>query len=244
MLLILTGPPSKELLNAVENEIEHNDYVLADVHVEHNRRTRYDIHPGLITYVHEDIMVNRAESYYYAEDAIYHDENDDRVWAIPIAHTYKAVDHDARLLIVVPPGLALQLVQWLPNHCKVKYIMTKEEETALTSWADVTESNRTVREEVLQEASKLIVGDRQRDYGPPTENFAGIAKEWSLEVSDKLKPGECIDELDVVRMMIRLKLRRAKVSPWKRDSWVDIGGYAGLGGELGDVLFSKEDDEY
>lgn len=82
----------------------------------------------------------------------------------------------------------------------------------------------------LERANRLIGGDRQADYGPPDVNFQRIADGWNLildqQLTCQITPG------DVVLMMCWLKSARLIASPGHYDSWVDLAGYAGIGGDL------------
>lgn len=80
------------------------------------------------------------------------------------------------------------------------------------------------REEILQKAESLINGDRAKDYGDAHKNFQDIAKLWSV-VLDKE-----ITEEQFVLCMIMVKAARLMKTDHE-DSWVDICGYAALGGE-------------
>tara|TARA_Y100001973_G_C5201560_1_gene338125 strand:- start:2641 stop:2904 length:264 start_codon:yes stop_codon:yes gene_type:complete len=81
------------------------------------------------------------------------------------------------------------------------------------------------REKILQEAERLINGDRAKDYGDAYVNHKRIADIWSVVF------GHEVTVKQVYLCMIALKLARL-VHEDKEDSWVDICGYAGLGGEL------------
>ena len=39
---------------------------------------------------------------------------------------------------------------------------------------------KTTRKEILKAAEKCVCGDREQDYGSPEDNFARIAKLWSV----------------------------------------------------------------
>jgi hypothetical protein len=71
---------------------------------------------------------------------------------------------------------------------------------------------------ISQEAQELVNGDRQKDYGDMTESFKRIAGLWSAYLNVH------VDYLDVGKMMILLKVSRAKHNN-HRDSYVDIVGY-------------------
>lgn len=78
---------------------------------------------------------------------------------------------------------------------------------------------------VLKEAASLITGDRQEDYGAPTESLNRIAHFWSA-----LFPERTWTAADVALAMVALKLSRASHS-YTRDSAVDLAGYAALWSE-------------
>ena len=81
------------------------------------------------------------------------------------------------------------------------------------------------REEILQEAETLINGDRAKDYGDAYVNHKRIADMWSVVF------GKEVTVRQVILCMIAMKMARL-VHDSKEDSWVDICGYAALGGEL------------
>ncbi len=82
------------------------------------------------------------------------------------------------------------------------------------------------RDDILKNAIELINGDRAKDYGDAHENHQRIAELWSVVFGIK------ITVYQVVLCLILLKVARLIYSPKKIDSWVDIGGYTGLGGEF------------
>ena len=75
-------------------------------------------------------------------------------------------------------------------------------------------------ENVLEEANRLIYGDRAAAYRPVTASFERIAKFWStiLEIE--------VTAEQVGLCMIALKMSR-QISKAGRDNIVDIAGYAG-----------------
>jgi|TARA_B100001057_G_scaffold179995_1_gene180689 hypothetical protein len=82
------------------------------------------------------------------------------------------------------------------------------------------------REDFLNKAEELINGPRAKEYGPAKFNHERIATIWSVVL------GRCITPEQVVACMIGLKLARLAEDATKDDSWVDIIGYAALGGEI------------
>lgn len=83
------------------------------------------------------------------------------------------------------------------------------------------------RTEILNEASTLINGDRQAQYGTPQENFSRIAAMWSAYL------GFPVSAADTAVMMAMLKAARL-ANDKKRDSFVDGAAYFALAGELAD----------
>ena len=79
---------------------------------------------------------------------------------------------------------------------------------------------------VLEEANELIYGDRQSQYGSARQNFGDIAALWTTILGIDIEPEQ------VVLCLIGLKMARAmrdveKGRYVKRDTAVDIAGYAG-----------------
>ena len=75
-------------------------------------------------------------------------------------------------------------------------------------------------ETILEEAARIVDGERQDHYGHPYDDFSGTAEMWSAFLDHPIEPWQ------VAAMMIALKLSRLKTSPHHRDHWVDIVGYA------------------
>ena len=90
------------------------------------------------------------------------------------------------------------------------------------------------RSGVLQEAIGLIDGDRNAQYGPPTQDFQRTAAVLTALGYNRRDPGGLIVELepsDVAILVMAVKLSRLMHSRGKRDNWVDLAGYAGCGFE-------------
>lgn len=75
-------------------------------------------------------------------------------------------------------------------------------------------------ESVLQEAERIINGDRRDDYGDVRDSFDVIAALWTPIIGTKVTAEK------VALCMIQLKVARA-LNGYQRDSLVDIAGYAG-----------------
>lgn len=85
------------------------------------------------------------------------------------------------------------------------------------------------RESLLDEANRLTSGDRNNQYGPPTQDFERTAAMWSA-MGFSFDDNE-VKNHHVAMAMIALKLSRLSWNPDKRDSWVDVAGYSGCGWE-------------
>lgn len=84
------------------------------------------------------------------------------------------------------------------------------------------------RQEALDEAARIISGDRDAQYGGPEDNFGRIAKMWSVLFEREFTPEE------VAMAFIAVKLSRfVSKYGFQPDTWIDIAGYAGCGYEVG-----------
>lgn len=83
---------------------------------------------------------------------------------------------------------------------------------------------KPAEESILDEASRLVGGDRQADYGHPYYDFRRTALIWTGLFIDRLKDGEVFTARDVPLAMQGVKLSREINHP-KRDNRVDGAGY-------------------
>lgn len=86
------------------------------------------------------------------------------------------------------------------------------------------------RKDILDEAAKCVLKDRNAAYGNPEDNFRVIADFWSTYLSAARGVPIAITTLDVANMMIQTKLARLANNSTHKDSWVDVAGYAACGG--------------
>ena len=82
------------------------------------------------------------------------------------------------------------------------------------------------RDKLLDTAKNLVNGPRAEDYGDAYENHERVAQLWGTIL------GQDVSVSQVYQCLMALKLARLIVSPTHTDSWVDIAGYASLGGEI------------
>lgn len=80
------------------------------------------------------------------------------------------------------------------------------------------------RDQLLHKAEELINGDRAKDYGDAKKNFEDIARLWSVVL------GIEVTAQQMALCMIMVKAARLMKTDHE-DSWIDIAGYAALGGE-------------
>ena len=80
------------------------------------------------------------------------------------------------------------------------------------------------RAEILSKAESLINGPRAHEYGDAKKNFEDIARLWSVVLDTEVTPQQ------MALCMIMVKAARLMKTDHE-DSWVDIAGYAALGGE-------------
>lgn len=85
----------------------------------------------------------------------------------------------------------------------------------------------SIRASVLNEANKIVNGERANTYGGPENSFKTIAALWTAYSGVQHSPA------DVAVYLALLKVARLKNSPSHRDSWVDLAGYAACGAECG-----------
>ncbi|AEJ92382.1 hypothetical protein TIMSHEL_51 [Mycobacterium phage Timshel] len=76
-------------------------------------------------------------------------------------------------------------------------------------------------ESILEEAQRLIHGQRNQDYGHPRDNFGHTAALFSAYL------GIEVTMLDVAQLMMLVKMSRQQGTGYHRDSTTDIAGYAG-----------------
>ncbi|WP_294837407.1 DUF6378 domain-containing protein [uncultured Eubacterium sp.] len=86
--------------------------------------------------------------------------------------------------------------------------------------------NPISRDGILNRAKSIINGERQGTYGDAEDSFQTIADMWSAYLNT-----EILSE-DVANMMILMKVARNSSGVYKDDNWIDICGYAALGGEI------------
>jgi len=82
-------------------------------------------------------------------------------------------------------------------------------------------------ETVLEEASRLVMGNRQADYGHPRVNFKAIADLFTAYLRGTgFAAGTDLTAVDAAQLMLLVKVARVATGGTKRDTVVDQAGYA------------------
>jgi hypothetical protein len=100
----------------------------------------------------------------------------------------------------------------------------------------------SARAVLLREAEALVTGDRNNTYGPPTQDFRRTADMLTALGFRAAPEGREIEAHDVAVIVIAVKLSRLTWSPAKRDSWVDIAGYAACGNECAEEAAGRPEE--
>lgn len=88
----------------------------------------------------------------------------------------------------------------------------------------------TKREQLLEDARRIVAGERETTYGGPEQSFANIADYWSIYLGRTVYPH------DVAIMMALLKIARLQQSQClHHDSLVDLAGYAACAAECAGI---------
>lgn len=78
---------------------------------------------------------------------------------------------------------------------------------------------------MLEQAIKIVSSDRNKQYGPPEDNFQNIANMWNQYLKAQGFDIE-FSPSDVAYMMILMKVARLATNPTHLDSITDVAGYA------------------
>ena len=86
------------------------------------------------------------------------------------------------------------------------------------------------RQEILDEAKRLVITDRAKTHGPAEDSFGAIARYWSVYLKRE------ITSYDAAMMMTLFKIARMEHNPNHQDSPTDGCGYLAIAGELSQTL--------
>ncbi len=82
------------------------------------------------------------------------------------------------------------------------------------------------RDQILTRAGRLVSGQRDAEYGHPAINLARIGQLWAVIL------GHPVEAHEVALCLAMVKAARLIANPGHQDSWVDMAGYAAIGGEV------------
>mgnify|MGYP004448635583 FL=1 len=101
------------------------------------------------------------------------------------------------------------------------------------------------KEEILEQAKKLISNNREEQHGDAYKNHSQISDLWSVFLDDKLKPFKEISPGDVALMMVLVKISRSTMGEFNKDDYLDGSAYMAIAGELNDPdnILGQEKDE-
>jgi hypothetical protein len=101
-------------------------------------------------------------------------------------------------------------------------------------------SGDSPRAEILNEAGGLILGDRNAQYGEPTQDFRRTAA--LLNALGYRGPGDRDILMHDVSVIMSMLKHSRRVHQWrKRDSWTDDIGYGACGWECVVVEMAEEE---
>lgn len=87
--------------------------------------------------------------------------------------------------------------------------------------------------EILELATKLVGGERQRTHGDKHQNHWNIAQLWNAYLSIRIRSqGQQLCPRDIAILMVLLKVSRTVLGDHNPDNYVDMAGYAGIAGEI------------
>jgi hypothetical protein len=108
----------------------------------------------------------------------------------------------------------------------IKCLNQHDEDSNSADTIDTTDKDTDSAKQLLSDAIDTVTVDRQKDYGEAEDSFSDIARLWSVILH------EDVSSKEVALCMIALKIARCNNGDYKRDSWLDIAGYAALGSQL------------
>lgn len=92
--------------------------------------------------------------------------------------------------------------------------------------------HKEIQQFIVDHAKTIVDGERQKNYGPPEDNFERIAKFWQAYLENTGRGGVKITASDVSPMMRLMKEARLCATPGHLDSFVDIVGYTLTGARI------------
>lgn len=88
-----------------------------------------------------------------------------------------------------------------------------------------------LRAEILAKAREHTTGDRDIEYGPPTDNLSDVARMWTAYLQAKYDFTEQLDAEDAAWLNVIQKIARTFNGVPKRDTYEDAAAYSAIAGE-------------
>jgi len=115
-------------------------------------------------------------------------------------------------------------------------------------WREEPEQPKSTRETMLNTATALTCGDRNKSYGPPHDNLSDCAALWEAYLNTNLRcfrrEGDdwkvTLTSEDVAWMMVLTKMTRSFQSGFHFDNYVDAAAYSAIAGECREIVNAEE----
>jgi len=85
-----------------------------------------------------------------------------------------------------------------------------------------------MEDSILQEAEKIINGERQDNYGKPEDSFKIISDFWNVYIRHKIGIEVPLESIDIAHMMALFKVARMLGQKSSRDNYTDACGYLAI----------------
>lgn len=88
------------------------------------------------------------------------------------------------------------------------------------------------RKRILDRTAATVLHDREATHGRPQDFFDSVARQWGVFLTNLTGKPINLQPHDVALMMILFKVVRASNNSGHGDNWIDLAGYAAVGGEI------------
>jgi hypothetical protein len=86
--------------------------------------------------------------------------------------------------------------------------------------------------EFCARAADLVAGDREKQHGDKVDNMSNIARLWTAYLQSSGRAVNTVTAEDIPHMMVLMKVARTQTGNFNPDDYIDMAGYAGVGGEV------------
>ena len=99
-----------------------------------------------------------------------------------------------------------------------------------------------IKNDIANEALRVVNGARRSAYGRPEQNFERIARLQAAYMASRAEPNGEVRPIDVPFLNLMQKVARICESPMHRDSFVDALGYVMCAAEVAGVPVAKPEN--